>query len=79
MTRLLLNVGEKNDVRPGDIVGMIAGVTRLDKDVVGAIHILPRQSLVDVAEAHEETIREKLTGIRFKGRKLAAELAAPPR
>ncbi len=79
MTRLLLNVGERNDVRPGDIVGMIAGVTRLDKDVVGAIHILPRQSLVDVAEAHEETIRGKLTGIRFKGRKLAVALAAPSR
>ncbi len=79
MTRLLLNVGEKNDVRPGDIVGMITGVTRLDKEVVGAIHILPKQSLVDVAQAHQETVREKLTGIRFKGRTLAVEVAAKPR
>ena len=75
MTRLVLNVGEKNDVRPGDIVGMIAGVTRLDKEVVGAIHILPRQSLVDVSEADVTTIIDKLTGIRFKGRKLAPQVA----
>ena len=79
MTRLLLNVGERNDVQPGDIVGVIAGVTRLDKEVVGAIRILPKQSLVDVAEAHVEAVRRKLTGIQFKGRKLSVELATRPR
>ena len=79
MTRLLLNVGERNDVRPGDIVGMIAGVTRLDKEVIGAIRILPKQSLVDVADDHVEAVRGKLAGIRFKGRKLTVELAQPAR
>ena len=76
MTRLVISVGQKYNVRPGDIVGVIAGVTGLPKEVVGLIHILPRQSLVDVAQEHEETVREKLTGIRFKGRKLLVELAA---
>ena len=79
MTRLRFNVGERNDVQPGDIVGVIAGVTRLDKEVVGAIRILPKQSLVDVAEAHVSVIRRKLTGIQFKGRKLTVELATAPR
>ena len=79
MTRLLLNVGERNDVQPGDIVGVIAGVTRLNKEVVGAIRILPKQSLVDVAEAHAEAVRRKLTGIQFKGRKLSVELATRAR
>ena len=79
MTRLLLNVGERNDVQPGDIVGVIAGVTRLNKEVVGAIRILPKQSLVDVADAHVEAVRRKLAGIQFKGRKLSVELATRPR
>ena len=79
MTRLLLNVGERNDVQPGDIVGVIAGVTRLNKEVVGAIRILPKQSLVDVADAHVEAVRRKLAGIQFKGRKLSVELANRPR
>ena len=75
MTRLMFNVGEKHDIRPGDIVGVIAGVTRLGKEAVGAINILPGRSLVDVASEHEGTVREKLNGIRFKGRKLLVELA----
>ena len=79
MTRLLLNVGERNDVQPGDIVGVIAGVTRLNKEVVGAIRILPKQSLVDVADAHVEAVRRKLAGIQFKGRKLSVDLATRPR
>ena len=58
---------------------MIAGVTRLDKEVIGAIRILPKQSLVDVADDHVEAVRGKLAGIRFKGRKLTVELAAPAR
>ena len=75
MTRLMFNVGEKHDIRPGDIVGVIAGVTRLGKEAVGAINILPGRSLVDVANEHAGTVREKLNGIRFKGRKLLVELA----
>ena len=75
MTRLMFNVGEKHDIRPGDIVGAIAGVTRLGKEVVGAINILPGRSLVDVASEHEATVREKMNGIKFKGRKLLVEVA----
>lgn len=75
MTRLALNMGEKHDVQPGDIVGVIAGVTRLGKEVVGAINIQPRQALVDVASEHADTVIGKLNGIRFKGRKLFVGLA----
>ncbi len=75
MTRLVFNIGEKFNVRPGDFVGVIAGMTGLPKDVVGLIHILPRQSLVDIATEHVDDVCEKLTGIRFKGRKLHVEVA----
>ncbi len=79
MIRLVMNVGAQHNIRPGDIVGVIAGVTGLPKEVVGLIHLLPQQSLVDVAQEHEEEVREKLNGIRFKGRKLFVELAAGDR
>ena len=75
MTRLVFNVGEKHDIRPGDIVGVVAGVTGLGKEVVGAIRILPKQALVDIASDHEAEVREKLNGIRFKGRKLLVDPA----
>ena len=75
MVRLVFNVGEQHEIRPGDIVGVIAGVTRRPKEIIGAIHILPRQSLVDVARDEHQEVLEKLNGIRFKGRKLAVDVA----
>ena len=72
--RLVFNVGEFHNIRPGDIVGVIAGVTGLGKEVVGAINILPKQSLVDVAEEYQEEIVDKLSGIRFKGRRLQVDV-----
>lgn len=76
MVRLVFNLGEKHEARPGDFVGVVAGVTRLGKEVVGAIHIMQRQSLVDIAEQHVDEVLKKLNGIRFKGRKLMVELPA---
>jgi ATP-dependent RNA helicase DeaD len=78
MTRLLFNVGEVQGIRPGDLVGVISGVTRLPKEAVGLIQILERESLVDVSEEHENEIREKLSGIRFKGHKLAVNRPPTP-
>jgi ATP-dependent RNA helicase DeaD len=81
MTRLLFSVGETHGIRPGDLVGVISGVTRLSKEAVGLIQIMERESLVDVSEEHEDEIREKLNGIRFKGHKLAVSrpVATPKR
>ena len=50
MATLFFNVGRKQLVTPADIVGKIAGVTRLPAEVVGAIDIHQRHTLVDVAE-----------------------------
>lgn len=67
MTTLFLNVGRKQLVTPADIVGKIAGVTRLPGDVVGAMDIHQRHTLVDVRESEAELIVKKLAGVRVKG------------
>jgi ATP-dependent RNA helicase DeaD len=67
MRTIFLNVGRKQLLTPGDIVGKIAGVTRLPADVVGAIDIHQRHTLVDVAESEAEFIVKKIAGIRLKG------------
>jgi len=67
MTAVFLNVGRKHLVTPADIVGKIAGVTRLPAAVVGAIDIHQRHTLVDVATEEVETVLHKLDGIRIKG------------
>ncbi len=76
MSTLFLNVGRKQLITPGDIVGKISGVTRLNANVVGAIDIHQRHTLVDVAEAEAPLIVKKLTGIKMKGIALAPALAS---
>jgi ATP-dependent RNA helicase DeaD len=75
MTTVFFNVGRKHLVTPADIVGKIAGVTRLPAGVVGAIDIHQRHVLVDVAQEHAALIVSKLAGIRLKGEALAPALA----
>ena len=77
MATIFLNVGRKQLVTPGDIVGKIAGVTRLPATVVGAIDIHQRHTLADVAAKEAEFIVKKLAGIKLKGIALEPTLAAP--
>ena len=70
MVRLILGVGLDHHVQPGDVLGVIVGITKLPKETVGVIRLHPKQAFVDVAEEHAELIVSKLNGIQFKGRKL---------
>ncbi|MBI5767455.1 MAG: DEAD/DEAH box helicase [Verrucomicrobia bacterium] len=76
-TTVFLNVGRKQLITPADVVGKIAGVTRLPANVVGAIDIHQRHTLVDVAEGHALAVIQKLGGIKMKGVALAPTLAQP--
>jgi ATP-dependent RNA helicase DeaD len=75
MSTIFLNVGRKDLITPADIVGKIAGVTRLPATVVGAIDIHQRHVLVDVATEHAPVIVQKLTGIKMKSTALAPAMA----
>ncbi|MEP6670528.1 MAG: DEAD/DEAH box helicase [Chthoniobacter sp.] len=75
MVRLAFNLGNEHQITPGDFVGVIAGVTRLSKEVVGRIEILDDYSLVDVSDECASMVLKKLNGIKFKGRKLAVSVA----
>lgn len=74
MAAVFLNVGRKHLVTPADIVGKIAGVTRLPGECIGAIDIHQRHTLVDVREEHALEIIKKLTGIQLKGALLVPAL-----
>jgi ATP-dependent RNA helicase DeaD len=75
MIRLAFNVGHEHQITPGDFVGVIAGVTRLPKEVIGRIEILDREAFVDVADESANLVLKKLNGIKFKGRRLAVAVA----
>jgi ATP-dependent RNA helicase DeaD len=66
MTTLFFNVGRKQLITPADLVGKVAGVTRLTANVVGAMDIHQSHTLVDVTTEHVPLILQKLKGIRVK-------------
>ena len=74
-TTIFVNVGRKELVTPADLVGKIAGVTRLPANIVGAIDIHQRHALVDVISEHAELVIGRLAGIRIKGETLKPALA----
>jgi ATP-dependent RNA helicase DeaD len=76
MVRLTLGVGRDHGVQPGDVLGVIVGITKLSKEIVGVIHLQTKQTFVDVVEEHAELVLSKLSGIEFKGRKLWCKRAA---
>jgi ATP-dependent RNA helicase DeaD len=69
-TVVSFNVGRQHLVTPADLVGKIAGVTRLPAHAVGAIDIHEDHTLVDVANEHAELVVGKLAGIRIKNQSL---------
>jgi ATP-dependent RNA helicase DeaD len=76
-TPVAFNVGREHLVTPADIVGKIAGVTRLPANIVGAIDIHEAHTHVDVLSEHAALVVQKLAGIRLKDQALKVSLVPP--
>lgn len=72
MTRLFLSVGRDAGVRPQDLVGAIAGESRLSGRDIGAIEIADRFSLVEVPEAAVDEVIDALRQTTIKGKRPGA-------
>lgn len=69
MTRLFVGAGTTAGIRPQDLVGAIAGESRLSGRDIGAIEITERFSLVEVPESAADEVVAALRGSVIKGRK----------
>ena len=76
-TTVSFNIGRTHLVTPADIVGKIAGVTRLPANIVGAIDIHEEHTHVDVISEHAEVVAAKLAGIRVKNQSLKVVVISP--
>lgn len=74
MARLYVGVGREAGIRPGDLVGAIANEARLNSNVIGAIEIEHRFSIVDVPASMVSGIIEVLGRARIKGRRVPVRL-----
>jgi ATP-dependent RNA helicase DeaD len=68
-TRLFIGAGRSSGVRPADLVGAVAGETRLTGRDVGAIEIFDRFSLVEVPAAAADEVIAALKATTIKGKK----------
>jgi ATP-dependent RNA helicase DeaD len=69
MVRLFVGAGRAAGVRPQDLVGAIAGESRLKGRDIGTIEIADRFSLVEVPEAAADEVIAALRGSTIKGRR----------
>ena len=74
MTRLYVGAGRDAGIRAGDLVGAIANEAHINSNLIGAIQIEERFSLVDVPESLAKDIVEVLGRSRIKGRKVGVRV-----
>ncbi|MCU0464841.1 MAG: DEAD/DEAH box helicase [Anaerolineae bacterium] len=79
MTRLYIDVGREEGVRPGDIVGAIANEAEIPGKSIGAIEIFDRFTLVDVPSNESEKVITSLKGVRIRNQPVRVTLAKPDR
>jgi len=74
MARLYVGAGRDAGIRAGDLVGAIANEAHINSNLIGAIQIAERCSLVDVPESLAKGIAEVLGRSRIKGLKVGVRL-----
>lgn len=75
MTRLFLNLGNKDRIRPNDIVGAIAGETGVPGKSIGGIDIFDNFSFVDVPQKDAEHVIRVMKNNTIKGKTVNMEIS----
>jgi len=75
MISLFINVGRNNQIRPGDIVGALAGETGISGKSIGAISIFDDFTIVDVPKEFVGDIIERMKDKKMRGNRISIERA----
>ena len=73
-TRLFMTVGSRDNVGPGDLVGMITAEGGITSAQIGKIDIRDNHSLVEIAAPVAEKVAATISGSAVKGRRIVARL-----
>jgi ATP-dependent RNA helicase DeaD len=79
MTRLFIDVGRFDRVRPADIVGAIANESGLPGKRIGSIDIYDRFSFVEVPSEQAQSVVRALSDTTLRGKRVRASIAKPKR
>jgi ATP-dependent RNA helicase DeaD len=76
--RIFLGVGERDGVRPADIVGAIAGECGITGNRIGRIDLRPSHSVVEVDAEVAPLVLERMSGAAIRGRRVMPRLDRQP-
>ena len=75
MVRLFINIGKKQRVRPGDILGAVAGESGMPGDLVGAIDMFDSYTFVEVPREYGAAVLKAMKNAKIKGKSINVEPA----
>lgn len=73
--RFHINLGKKQGIRPGDILGAVAGECDIPGYDIGEIEILDNFSFFTAAKEHKHRILDKMSNSQIKGMDVVIELS----
>ena len=75
MVRLFINVGKKQRIRPGDILGAIAGESGMPGKLIGSIDMFDKYTFVEVPREYAGEVLNAMKSAKIKGNTIAIEPA----
>lgn len=75
MERLFVNIGKEQKVKPGDILGAIAGESGISGRMIGSIDMHENYTFVEVPEDCADEILECMRNVKIRGKHVRMEKA----
>lgn len=75
MVRLFINIGKKQNVRPGDVLGAIAGESGMPGNLVGCIDMYDKYTFVEVPKDRAREVLLAMDHAKIKGKSINIEPA----
>lgn len=73
--RFHVSLGKKQGIRPGDILGAVAGECGIPGSDIGEIEVLENYSFFNAASEHQMRILDRMQGAQIKGKDVMIELS----
>jgi ATP-dependent RNA helicase DeaD len=75
MVRLFINLGKKQKIKPGDILGAIAGETGMPGKLIGTIDMYDKYTFVEVSREYASDVIQTMKSVKIKGKSVNIEPA----
>ena len=75
VARLFINIGKNQGIRPGDILGAIAGESGMPGRMVGSIDMFDNYTFVEVPREHADVVLQAMRGAKIKGKNVHMDKA----